>query len=72
MNINSAESFNLDSSQTLQTCSALCSSGLLGACLNVTELKTVAGAEEKLVPVSDAACGATVHALAAEFGKGGG
>ena len=71
MNINSAESLNLHSSQTLQTCSALCSSGLLGACLNVTELKTVARAEEKLVPVPDAACSAAVHTSAAEFGKGG-
>lgn len=46
MNINSAESLNLDSPQTFQTCSALCSSDLLGAFLNGTGLKTVARAEE--------------------------
>lgn len=70
MNINSAESLHLNSSQTLQTYSVFCLSGLLGACLNDTELKTVARAEEKLVLVPDAACSATVHTLAAEFGKG--
>lgn len=67
MNINSAESFHLNSSQTLQTCSVLCSSGLLGACFNDTELKPVARADEKLLPVPGSAA---VHTLAAEFEEG--
>lgn len=53
MNINSAESLNLDSSQTVQTYLALFSSGLLGARLTV--LKMLLRAEEKAILVSDAA-----------------
>lgn len=71
MNINSAESCKSDGSQTLQTCSALCLSGLPGACLSDAKLKTVARAEEECVPVSAAAGTASVPALAAEFGGAG-
>lgn len=67
MNINSAESRKSNGSQTLQTCSALCLSGLPGACLSDAKLKTVTRAEEECVPVSAAAGTASVPALAAEF-----
>jgi len=69
MNINNAESLNVDSSQVLQTCSALCSSGLRGVCPNDTKLKMVARVEEKPVLVPDTARTAAMHNLAAEFGK---
>lgn len=48
-------------------CSALCSSGLLGACLSDTELKTLATAQEKLLLVPDTAYTASVHTLTVEF-----